>query len=166
MERDGDNPNSLAAKLNQKTKQPQIYKFLEGIAREPRRSTLQPVADHYGISVEAFYDPKLAASVLANLGLGKTGDVPVQSVHASKIEPSAPGTPPTLADTLARLGRVIAESDELTRDQLKPLFTRMLDEPQRAPEIIKRIESTICSSGAGAAATDVGHKEMPGFLKK
>ena len=78
----------------------------------------------------------------------------------------SPTSSATLADTLAQLGRVIASSDELTRDQLKPLFTRMLDEPQRAPEIIKRIESTISSSGGGAAATDVGHKDMPGFLKR
>lgn len=42
MERSGDNPNSLAAKLNKKPSQPQIYKFLEGIANEPRRATLHP----------------------------------------------------------------------------------------------------------------------------
>lgn len=79
--------------------------------------------------------------------------------------PTPPGAAPSLADTLAQLGRVIAASDELTRDQLKPLFTRMLDEPQRAPEIIKRIESTISSSGGSAAATDVGQQDTPGFLK-
>lgn len=70
MRRSGDNPNSLAAKLNQKTKQPQIYKFLEGVAKEPRRSTLQPVADFYGISIEAFYDPVLAHSMLKELQSG------------------------------------------------------------------------------------------------
>ena len=76
-----------------------------------------------------------------------------------------PHPAPSLADTLTQLGQVIAASDELTRDQLKPLFTRMLDEPQRAPEIIKRIESTINSSGGSAPATNVGHTEKPGFLK-
>lgn len=60
MRRSGDNPNSLAAKLNNRTKQPQIYKFLEGISKEPRRSTLQPVADYYKVNVEAFYSPKVA----------------------------------------------------------------------------------------------------------
>lgn len=80
-------------------------------------------------------------------------------------QPPSPAQLPNLADTLAQLGRVIAASDELTRDQLKPLFTRMLDEPQRAPEIIKRIESTITSSSDSAPTTDVGHKEKPGFLK-
>lgn len=42
MERSGDNPNSLAAKLNKKPSQPQIYKFLEGIANEPPLVATQP----------------------------------------------------------------------------------------------------------------------------
>lgn len=58
MRRSGDNPNSLASKLKKKTTQPQIYKFLEGISKEPRRSTLQPVADFYSVDIEAFYSEK------------------------------------------------------------------------------------------------------------
>lgn len=56
MDRSGDNPNSLAAAMRNATKQPQIHKFLTGIAKEPRRPTLQPIADHYGVSIDAFYD--------------------------------------------------------------------------------------------------------------
>lgn len=63
MSRSGDTPTSLAAKVHQRTKQPQIYKYLMGIAREPRRSTLQPVADFYGIPIEALYSEKEAAKV-------------------------------------------------------------------------------------------------------
>lgn len=71
MRRSGDNPNSLAAALNQRTKQPQIYKFLEGIAKEPKRSTLLPVAQHYGVDIEAFYSEAVAAKVMENLKAGK-----------------------------------------------------------------------------------------------
>lgn len=67
MDRAGDNPHSLAAKVRQRTKQPQIYRFLMGTAKEPRRTTLQPIADHYQVSVEAFYNHDLADEVMAAL---------------------------------------------------------------------------------------------------
>lgn len=60
MRRSGDNSNSLAVKLRGQTTQPQIYKIVEGKVREPRRSTLQPIADHYGVPVDAFYIEELA----------------------------------------------------------------------------------------------------------
>jgi hypothetical protein len=60
MRRSGDNPNSLSNKVLGRTKQPQIYKFLEGISKEPKRSTLEPIAEFYGIPVEAFYDVSLS----------------------------------------------------------------------------------------------------------
>lgn len=53
MSRAGDNPNSLAAKA--KVPQPTLYRFLSGTAKEPRLSTFEPVAKHYGIPVEAFF---------------------------------------------------------------------------------------------------------------
>lgn len=56
MDRRGENPHALAAAVKNATKQPQIHKFLAGIAKEPRRTTLQPVADHYGVAIDAFYD--------------------------------------------------------------------------------------------------------------
>jgi phage repressor protein C with HTH and peptisase S24 domain len=49
MERGGDNPNSLAAKA--KAKQPNIFRILEGESSDPRTSTLQPLADYWGVSV-------------------------------------------------------------------------------------------------------------------
>jgi hypothetical protein len=60
MRRSGDNSNSLSNKVKGRTKQPQIYKFLEGISKEPKRSTLEPIAEFYGIPVEAFYDVSLS----------------------------------------------------------------------------------------------------------
>ncbi len=59
MKKSGDNANSLAAKLDGRTSQPQLHKFLTGEAKEPRRATLQPVADFYGVPVNAFYGPVL-----------------------------------------------------------------------------------------------------------
>lgn len=59
------NPNSLSEKTGKKTKQPQIHRFLEGTTLEPKRSTLEPVAKVFGVSVEAFFDPKEADRVWA-----------------------------------------------------------------------------------------------------
>lgn len=67
MAASGDNPHSLAVRLKHKPPQPQIYKFSEGLVKEPKRTTLQPIADHYGIEVEAFYDESLADVCLQKL---------------------------------------------------------------------------------------------------
>jgi hypothetical protein len=81
MARDGDNPHSLSVKLKGRIKQPQIYKFVTGTAKEPRRSTLAPLAEHYEIPVEAFYDPSTADAMYKRLRLDAlpvTGKVVVE----------------------------------------------------------------------------------------
>ena len=67
MAANGDNANSLAASVQNRTKQPQIFRFLKGVAAEPKRSTLQPLAEHYGVTVDVFYEPALAQRVYDNL---------------------------------------------------------------------------------------------------
>ena len=57
----GLNPNSLAAATKNKTKQPQIFRFLKGTAKEPKRSTWEPVAQFFRVPVEAFFDGRVAA---------------------------------------------------------------------------------------------------------
>lgn len=63
------NPNSLAAKTRGRTKQPTIYRFIKGEAKEPKRSTLLPVAEVFGVPVEAFFDPRVADDVARERGL-------------------------------------------------------------------------------------------------
>lgn len=74
MERDGDNPNSLSVKLKKRVTQPQLYKFLTGTSKEPRRSTLQPVAEHYDVPIDAFYDSAVAAAIYKRLRLDTPGE--------------------------------------------------------------------------------------------
>lgn len=66
------NPNSLAKALNNKPPQPQIYRFLEGISKEPKRSTLEPIAAFFKVPVDAFFDTSIAQSVARELGIGQT----------------------------------------------------------------------------------------------
>lgn len=60
----GMNPNSLSVALRGAAKQPQIHKFLKSQTTEPKRSTLAPIANFYGISVEAFFDEEQACALL------------------------------------------------------------------------------------------------------
>lgn len=95
MDKAGENPNSLASALKQRTKQPQIYKFLEGMAKEPRRSTLQPIADHYQIPVEALYDPVIADAVMDAIKGGRSYTL----AKASSIPPVTKFGTPTATQT-------------------------------------------------------------------
>ncbi|MDX3877631.1 MAG: hypothetical protein QHC81_03995 [Achromobacter sp.] len=87
MSRAGDNPNSLAAKA--KVPQPTLYRFLSGTAKEPRLSTFEPVAKHYGIPVEAFFSEAVRNEVASKLSLRQGIEeapegtkAPPQQVHA------------------------------------------------------------------------------------
>lgn len=83
MDKTGDNPHSLSSKLKGKPPQPQIYKFLTGQSKEPRRTTLQPIADFYNVPVEAFYDDELAGRLLEET-ITTSGD----SLQKLKVESS------------------------------------------------------------------------------
>lgn len=91
MDRAGDNPHSLAAKLKRPTLQPQLHRFLVGTSKEPRRSTLQPVAVHYDIPLDALYDSLQADQVARRLRLSEsTGPGPApatgRAIELSPVE--------------------------------------------------------------------------------
>jgi hypothetical protein len=83
MRVEGVNPNALATLLKKKSLQSQIHKFLSGVAKEPRRTTLGPVAAHYKIPVEAFYDPALAAEIMQNVKAGLPSNTKQLSAHGA-----------------------------------------------------------------------------------
>ncbi len=93
MKSHGLNPNSLAEATRQRTKQPQIYRFLNNIAKEPKRSTLVPVAEYFGVPVEAFFDELKAEEAAQSLGLLGHAQRPL-------LEPR-PGPPSSLGLVLA-----------------------------------------------------------------
>lgn len=65
MTRAGDNARTLANKSG--VPLPTIYNFLTGIAKHPRRSTLERLAKHYGIPTEAFVNETVRQEVAATL---------------------------------------------------------------------------------------------------
>lgn len=89
-----ENPNSIANKLDKRTLQSQLQRFLDGYTKEPKRSTLLPVAEHYGISVEAFFDEELAETLLKQI---ETGEFVVKRHRATSSAPPATPTAPVAA---------------------------------------------------------------------
>jgi len=85
LERSGENPNSLAVKLKRAPLQSQLHRFLAGLAKEPRRSTLQPVAEFYDVPLDAFYEAAQASAVARRLRLD---DVDLRSPPQLRDEPS------------------------------------------------------------------------------
>lgn len=114
MAQAGLNPNSLAARTRLRTKQPTIYRFLQGESKEPKRSTLVPVAEVFGVPVEAFFDPRVADEVAQERGL--LGPAP------------EPGSEPLLSvvDPAVGSGKVLQQAEEQIRAILADEAVRQL----------------------------------------
>ncbi len=83
------NAHSLAKKLKNASLQSGYQRFLERKSKEPKRATLSPAAEFFGINVEAFYSPELADSEWARI----TGAPPNTDQSAS-----SPAQYPTTAE--------------------------------------------------------------------
>ena len=120
MDRDGLNSSSLAARLGNATTQPQIHKFLSGKAKEPKRSTLAPIATHFRIPLDALYDPIIAdvAAKQKNLtaeGVGNVKPVPRDINALTKIYNRVPAV-----DKLAAIGAAMQAMAEFLPDDSSP----------------------------------------------
>ena len=63
------NPHALAQKLKIPTLQSTLQRFLDGKTKEARRSTFEPVAKFFRVSLDGFYNPEIATQELARLNL-------------------------------------------------------------------------------------------------
>lgn len=77
----GLNPNSMAKKAGNHALQSTVARFLGG--NQSRRSTMQPVADFFGVDVGGFYDPDKARLELQRLGSAGKAMAPAVSTHAN-----------------------------------------------------------------------------------
>jgi SOS-response transcriptional repressor LexA len=71
----GLNPNAMAKKAGNHALQSTVARFLGG--NQSRRSTMQPVADFFGVDVGGFYDPDKARSELQRLGGAASHRAPI-----------------------------------------------------------------------------------------
>jgi hypothetical protein len=116
LDAEGLTANGLAAKTGGKTKQPQIHRFLNGTAREPKRSTWEPVAKYFRIPVDSFFDPSAAQRAWDERHPPIGGDTP----HSAGTHPRGPSAqllsqldaillPPTLEWETAMSGAIPSE---------------------------------------------------------
>ena len=112
------NPNSLSVKTRGRTKQPTIYRFVTGDSKEPKRSTLLPVAEVFGVPVEAFFDPKLADEVARERGLLEDPAEGSSDVMLSIVDP-AEGTGAVLQQAEEQIRAIL--QDEAVRQLLADL---------------------------------------------
>ncbi|CAG9259558.1 HTH cro/C1-type domain-containing protein [Burkholderia diffusa] len=73
LERNGLNPNSLAERLANKPPQATIFRILNGESLTPRDSTVQPLAEHFGVPVHELRYVDLQAAH-ENRGSSRSGD--------------------------------------------------------------------------------------------
>ena len=111
MDRDGLNSNSLAVKLRNKSMQSHVYRYLKGIAKQPKLETLRPIAEHFDVPVAAFYDPELAEQVAIDHGLIE-GAAPAQKSPTTEKTLSPPDAFDAALEVIAK---ALTEVDEEAR---------------------------------------------------
>jgi transcriptional regulator with XRE-family HTH domain len=120
----GDNPYRVATRLKNPPLQSYASKFITGKVKEPRRDSLRPLAEHYGVPLEAFYDPDLADQVAADRKL--TSGITSQNPKPISEETSE------LARALDVLTKVLQEADESVLMAVTPLLSAMASDPTTA----------------------------------
>lgn len=143
IDRDGLNSSSLARQIkgsgvsDRPTSQPQIHKFLCGVALEPKRATLQPVADYFRIPLDAFYNGEIAERVLSDLKssqLGKTQASPTPAAPGAPVNQFSTAQdrrrPLPLTELLAQLGVLLDAVDGPTRKNAGRMLNSYACEPE------------------------------------
>ena len=65
------NANGLVSHLHEEgVTQASLSRFMSGKTKEPRRTTMLPVANFFGINIESFYNEELAEQLLQQLQSG------------------------------------------------------------------------------------------------
>ena len=152
MEQAKLNPNSLAVATRLRVRQPTIYRFITGESKEPKRSTLLPVAEVLGVPVEAFFDPKLAEQVARERGLTDTGGPDIVGFSDGRVTfvAEAKRTYPSGDALEAAIGSLaVALSDRLpsTRRAVGSLLASLAEDPSSAEEVATQIRLLMQSPG-------------------
>ncbi|MGF6347922.1 hypothetical protein [Variovorax sp. W2I14] len=154
MAQAGENPNSLADALQNRSLQSQIQRFVDGKTRNPRWSTLDPVAKHYGLRVEAFLDDEAAEEVAIARGLLSASDGNTNENRAS----SAPtpirsaARPLSIHELVLQLGKALAPYDAPARKAVASLLADMVNDPDDAARAAERIDRLLGEPGNGQPA--------------
>ncbi len=146
-----ENPNSLADKLQARSLQSQIQRFIDGKTRNPRWSTLEPIAKHFGLRVEAFLDDEAAEAVAIDRGLipprvdaaaGAHAPVPIRPSRQQQL---------SIRDLVLQLGAALLNVDAPARKAVGSLLADMASEPDDAARAADRIARLLAEPGNAPA---------------
>lgn len=143
MEREGVNPNSLADALRGKISQPQIHKFISGKVKEPRRTTLKPLADHYGLPLDALFDKEMATAIAIKRGfLPEVAHAapPPQQVDLDQVQDDAGVVEVTLSEILKELSERLIGRSKAVKNTAAALLSELAQHPDKADECIADLE--------------------------
>lgn len=155
LDKRGLNANALAAALRDKSLQSQIQRYLAGATKSPRPDTLEPIAKYFGIGIEAFYQPAIAAEIAQQLQLvphaHRTSDIDKRLAYGTERTISPAPTPirpmPTLRETLLQLGKTLEHYDESARRATASLLADLALHPENAALIANRITALLDAPG-------------------
>jgi transcriptional regulator with XRE-family HTH domain len=149
MQAAGENPNSLADALGARTLQSQIARFIDGRTRNPRWSTLEPVAKHYGVKVEAFLDDEAAEAVALARGFLASEEASHLASQATAAPTPIRTVPRALSvhELIVQLGKALTGYDLPARKAVASLLADMAVNPEDAPRAADRIERLLGEPG-------------------
>lgn len=155
LDKRGLNANALADALRDRSLQSQIQRYLAGATKSPRPDTLEPIAKYFGIGIEAFYQPAIAAEIAQQLQLVPSrhisSDVDRRSTYGVPTTSSAAPTPirpaPTLRETILQLGKTLEHYDESARRATASLLADLALHPENAALIANRITALLGAPG-------------------
>lgn len=133
-------PSSLARALNGSPSQPQIQKFAAGTAKEPRRSTLLPVANYFKVPIDAFYDEDVAEQVARDRELVDQSVKPASDVKEARDE-LLPGD--AIEAAIDMLADVLAGLDNWGRGQAANALYEFAKNPAQAARAVSDLKRAV-----------------------
>jgi transcriptional regulator with XRE-family HTH domain len=151
LHRSGEKPASLAKRLSdQGVRQPQLSRYLSGKTKEPKLSTLAPIAEYYGVSAQAFFDEALASQLLQQI---KSGEFVVQR-NLRRRNTSGTNTPESSRPAVGVAGieqaveALATRINEMDDPQLREQIALQLQTLARAPDSLKARQGLLDALGA------------------
>ena len=141
MDAAGDNAHAVATSLKKQSLQSYIWKFVNGKAKEPKRSSLQPLADRYRVPVDAFYDPALAERIAVERGLrvARSGQATPSAKPPSDTRPE----PGQVKEALRILAAVLQPLDKPKRSVVASLLSLLANEPDQLEVVAESLAALL-----------------------
>jgi hypothetical protein len=115
MAREGLGPLPLARRIGKEKLQPQFHRFSKGEVANPKRTTAAPLAEYFGLPIDAIYDEKLATAIAKERGI-------VALPPAEPAERKRTSRPSGPSDEAMKIARLYDKLDDFERQRFRLLM--------------------------------------------